>query len=225
MSSMERMPTGITGLDGMIEGGLLMPSLIPLAEDAGAGKTTSCIQFLCREIDQRLYGPYFLPCSGLLGSLFKPVYNYDFVKRKYLGQEISWPRLEDKVKSTGRAEGVLKAIPEEIEKLGPRCIVIGNLSDLKSGPKGGYRRFLHKLSQLIKAQKAVALVTGDALPRSPHFAKKAPVAEEITLLQNEEINLARRQSIEIIKMRGMSHCLGKYVWDIFVKELAAYPGQ
>jgi circadian clock protein KaiC len=40
LNFIERMPTGIPGLDDMIEGGLPIPSITLVAGDAGAGKTT-----------------------------------------------------------------------------------------------------------------------------------------------------------------------------------------
>jgi KaiC/GvpD/RAD55 family RecA-like ATPase len=160
LSSLERMPTGIPGLDEMIGGGLPVPSMILVAGDAGAGKTTFCTQFLCKGADLGERGLYFLTFGGPLDSLFK----------------------------------------------------------------GDFRRFLLKLSHLVKAQKAVALVTGDALPTAPYPAKIAHVADGIILLKNEEINLVRRRSIEILKMCGTSHHLEKYAVDISVKGLTVYPG-
>ncbi len=224
MSSIERMPTGIPGLDEMIGGGLPVPSLILVAGDAGAGKTTFCTQFLCKGADLGEPGLYFLTFGGPLDSLFKFVSTYDFVKRKHLGKEICYIELEDNVERAGRVEDVLDAIQEEIEKLGPRRIVIENLSDLEEVFKGDFRRFLLKLSHLVKAHKAVALVTGDALPAAPYPAKIAHVADGIILLKNEEINSVRRRSIEILKMCGTSHHLGKYAVDISVKGLTVYPG-
>jgi len=141
-----------------------------------------------------------------------------------LGREIRYIELDNKLERAGRAEDVLEAIQTEIEKFGPKRIVIENLSDLEDVLKGNFRRFLLKLSHLVKEQKAVVLVTGDALPRAPYPAKIAHVADGIILLQNEEINLARRRSIEILKMCGTSHHLGKYAVDISVKGLTVYPG-
>jgi len=169
-------------------------------------------------------GLYFLTFGGPLDSLFKFISTYDFVKRNYLGREIRYIELDNKLERAGRAEDVLEAIQTEIEKFGPKRIVIENLSDLEDVLKGNFRRFLLKLSHLVKEQKAVVLVTGDALPRAPYPAKIAHVADGIILLQNEEINLARRRSIEILKMCGTSHHLGKYAVDISVKGLTVYPG-
>jgi len=50
------------------------------------------------------------------------------------------------------------------------------------------------------------------------------VADGIILLKNEEINLTRRRSIEILKMRGTSHHLGKQAVDISTKGMTIYPG-
>jgi KaiC/GvpD/RAD55 family RecA-like ATPase len=46
MCSIERIQTGVPGLDGMLGGGLPIPSLILVAEDIGAGKVTFCTRFL-----------------------------------------------------------------------------------------------------------------------------------------------------------------------------------
>jgi len=70
------MPTGIPGLDEMIGGGLPVPSLILVAGDAGAGKTTFCTQFLCKGADLGEPGLYFLTFGGpliLYSSLFLPM--------------------------------------------------------------------------------------------------------------------------------------------------------
>ncbi len=59
------------------------------------------------------------------------------------------------------------------------------------------------------------------LPTPCHIAQ---VADGIILLQNEEINFTRRRTIEILKMCGTSHHLGKRAVDISVKGLVIYPG-
>jgi len=75
------------------------------------------------------------------------------VKRNYLGREIRYIELDNKLERAGRAEDVLEAIQTEIEKFGPKRIVIENLSDLEDVLKGNFRRFLLKLSHLVKEQK------------------------------------------------------------------------
>jgi len=74
------MPTGIPGLDNMMEGGLPRPSLILLAGDAGAGKTTFCTQFLCKGADLGEHGLCLLTFGGPPDLLFNYASSYEFVK-------------------------------------------------------------------------------------------------------------------------------------------------
>jgi KaiC/GvpD/RAD55 family RecA-like ATPase len=50
------------------------------------------------------------------------------------------------------------------------------------------------------------------------------VADGIILLQNEEMKFTRRRSLEVIKMSGTSHNIGKHAVDISAKGLMVYPG-
>ena len=224
MNSIERMPTGIPGLDAMIEGGLPRPSLTLLAGNAGAGKTTFCTQFLCKGADLGERGLYLLTFGGPPDLLINYASSYEFVKSTYFGKEICYLELEEMVEKACRSQEFLNILEKDIDTLQPTRIVIENLSVLEDVLKDEYWRFLLKLSHLIKAKAIVALVAEDAQPGAPYPAHIAQIADGIILLQNEEINFARRRSIEIVKMCGTSHHLGKYALDISVKGLTVYPG-
>ena len=224
MRHIDRMPTGILGLDDMIEGGLPIPSFTLVAGDAGTGKTTFCTQFLCKGADQGELGLYFLTYGGPSDLLFEYASTYEFVKRTYFGKEICYIDLESRVEKAESSDDVLNVLSEELDRYRPTRIVIENVSVLEDVLKNEYWRFLLKLTYLIKAKKVVALVTGDSKVGEPYPAKIAQVADGIILLQNEEINLTRRRSIQILKMCGTSHHLGKYAVDISVKGLIIYPG-
>ncbi|MHB8117749.1 MAG: RAD55 family ATPase [Methanothrix sp.] len=220
-----RMPTGIPGLDNMIEGGLPRPSLTLLAGDAGAGKTTFCTQFLCKGADLGEHGLYLLTFGGPPDLLFNYATRYEFVKSTYFGKEICYLELEEMAEKACRSKDLfLDILEKEIDTFQPTRIVIENLSVLEDVLKDDYWRFLLKLSHMIKAKAVVALVAEDAPPGAPYPAHIAQVADGIILLQNEEINFARRRSIEIVKMCGTTHHKGKHAVDISVKGLVVYPG-
>jgi KaiC/GvpD/RAD55 family RecA-like ATPase len=224
LNLINRMPTGIPGLDNMIEGGLPRPSLTLLAGDAGAGKTTFCTQFLCKGADLGEHGLYLLTFGGPSDLLFNYASSYEFVKSTYFGKEICYLELEEMVENACRSKDFLDILEREIDTFKPARIVIENLSILEEVLKDEYWRFLLKLSHMIKANAVVALVAEDAQPGTPYPANIAQVADGIILLQNEEINFARRRSLEILKMCGTSHHLGKHAVDISVKGLVVYPG-
>jgi circadian clock protein KaiC len=224
LNLIDRMPTGIPGLDSMIGGGLPIPSLTLLAGNAGAGKTTFCTQFLCKGADLGEHGLYLLTFGGPPDLLFNYAKSYEFAKSTYFGKEIFYLELEDMAEKECRSKDFLDALEREIDKFEPARIVIENLSVLEDVLKDDYWRFLLKLSHLIKTKNVVALLAEDAEPGALYPVHIAQFADGIILLHNEEISFARRRSIEIVKMCCTSHHLGKHAVDISVKGIVVYPG-
>ncbi len=224
MGLIERVSTGVSGLDEMIEGGLPVPSLILLAGDVGSGKTTLCNQFLCRGAELGESGLYFMTYGGPPEWVIKFISTYEFVEKRYFGKEIKYIDLEKVIESVRSADDMLYSIQSDLERFQCRRVVIDSLSVIEVALEGDFRRFLLKLSTIIKEHKAVALITGDSMPGTPYPIEMARAADGIILLQNAEVNMVRRRSIEVLKMCGTSHHLGKNAVDISVKGLTVYPG-
>ena len=224
MNRINRVPTGILGLDDMIEGGLPIPSLTLIAGDVGAGKTTFCNQFLFKGAEQGEPGLYFLTYGGPSEMLFEYASTYEFVERTYFGDRIHYIDLESNIENARKSEDVLDALLLEVDKYKPTRIAIENISVLKDVLKGDYLRFLFKLANLIKAKKATALITSDSNTRETYPLQIAKVVDGIILLKNEEVNLTRRRSIQILKMCATSHHLARCAVDISAKGLVVYPG-
>jgi circadian clock protein KaiC len=224
MSSIERIPTGIPGLDEMIEGGVPVPSLILVAGDIGAGKATFCTQFLCKGAERDEPGLYFLIFGGPPEWEFRFASTYEFVKECYYGSGLKYVDLRSSAEDPSLAEGAFEKIVQEIEEVQPRRIVIDKLSMLEDLLGKSYKPFLLKLASKIRKTKAVALVTGESGPEMPYPPEIAHIADGIILLHNTEINMVRRRSLEILKMRGTAHPSGKHALDISSKGLVVYPG-
>lgn len=218
----ERMPTGISGLDVMIEGGLPVPSLTLAAGDVGSGKTTLCTQFLCRGAQNGETGIYFMTFGGPPEWAFKFISTYDFMEKDYFDNEIKF--IELKNEGARGARIMMDIIQLSMEKIHPRRIAIDSLSIVEGALKKDCRHFMLRLSMLVKEHGAVALVTADSLPGAPYPVEIAQVADGIILLQNAEVDMVRKRTIEVLKMSGTAHHLGKYAVDISAKGLTVYPG-
>lgn len=227
MSFIERMSTGIFGLDNMIEGGFPIPSIILVAGDTGTGKTTLCTQFLCRGADLGERGLCFLTYGGPLDMLLNFASSYEFVNRTFFGEEIRYVELEEmfeKTSSGSVSESILEEFEMQISTFKPTRIVIESLSTLEDVLKEDYWRFLLRLSHLLKTKRLVAMLAEDSLPGALYPPRITEIADGIILLKNDEIKLTRRRSIEILKMCGTSHHLGKHAVDISAKGMMIYPG-
>jgi len=131
--------------------------------------------------------------------------------------------LEEASKEMG-SQIIFEEFEMQINNIKPTRIVIEGLSLLEDALKEDYWRFLLKLSHLLKAKRVVALLAEDSLPGTLYPPRIAELADGIILLKNEEISLTRRRSIEILKMCGTSHPLGKHAVDISAKGVIVYPG-
>ena len=173
-------------------------------------------------------GLYFLTFGCHPEWIFEFTSSYEFANREYLGRRIRVVELQSQIERVRHhedvLEAILKAIRSEIEGAQPKRIVLENACILKDVLRGDFRRFLLNLSSLVKEWMIVALVTGEGFPGAPYPVEIAHAADGIILLQNAEVNLVRRRSIEILKMCGTSHPLGKHSLDISARGLTVYPG-
>lgn len=224
MKTIERVPTGIPGLDEMIGGGLPVPSSTLVAGEAGTGKTTFCNQFLCKGAERKETGLYFMISGGSPSLAFKFASTYEFVKEDYFCKEIQYIDLGDTLENTKRASDVLDLIQSKIIEFQAKRVVLSNPSEFQEILKDDYRRLLLKLARAIKDLNAVSLITGETGPGCTYPADIAHIADGIILLHNTEVNFVRRRSVEILKMAGTPHISGKHALDISAKGLTVYPG-
>jgi circadian clock protein KaiC len=56
-TNLERVKSGINGLDEMMQGGLPFPSTVLVAGSAGTGKTTFALQFLAQGVKRAYSSP------------------------------------------------------------------------------------------------------------------------------------------------------------------------
>jgi circadian clock protein KaiC len=224
MCSIERIPTGVSGLDSMLGGGLPVPSLILVAGDIGAGKVTFCTQFLCKGAELGERGICFLIFGGPPDWERKFASTYDFVKEEYFNEYIKYVDLRSCIDGSMSSEDILEIVELEITKFRPKRIVIDKPSVLEDVLGDDYKKFLLRLAATVKGQDAITLMTGEADPGSSYPVSLAHVADGVILVHNSEINMVRRRSLEILKMRGTAHPSGKHALDISGKGLIVYPG-
>jgi circadian clock protein KaiC len=222
--AIDRISTGIPRLDEMIGGGLPTPSLTLVAGDVGSGKTTLSMQFLFKGAELCDPGIYFMTFGGPPEWAFRFLSTYEFVRLEYFGKKIRCVDLGEGMAPGSSAEDLLDLIHSELQEFRPRRIVLETPSVMKDILGQDYRLYLLRLAAMVKEERITALVTGESEPGSLYPVDIAHIADGVILLHNEELNLVRRRSLEILKMRGTSHISGKHAVDISAKGLMVYPG-
>ena len=218
----ERMPSGIQGLDAMIEGGFPFPSTILVAGPAGTGKTTFSMQFLCEGARNGEKCLYLSTYSESIEWMLKFVSRYEFINKNYFGKAITYVDLGAMIQEAGGKE-ILKTIEGEVMRTAPKRVVIDPMTVLADRLGGDYRSFLYDLATTMKNWQSVTILTGEIVPESIYQDVLAYISDGIILLYNDLEGAKRKKYLEVLKMRGTAHTSGKHRFDITSGGVRVYP--
>jgi circadian clock protein KaiC len=237
----ERIKTGITGLDDLIEGGFPRGDTILVAGKAGTGKTIFANQFLYNGAVE--YGE-----PGVLVTLEEPS---DMIKRNMMRFGMDLDKIiKDKLlsivdlspaKEVPRVKigeypsfdlsGLEAIILNHMKKIDARRVVIDTLSILayKFSSRDILRQEFFKLAAKLTKEGATLLLTSE-IPEHKGglgvFDIEAFLASGVIVLYNEKISdTSRSRSIEILKLRGTKHSSRIHSMRITDEGIRVWPGE
>jgi len=206
----DRAPTGIVGLDDMIEGGFPRGSLILLAGSAGSGKTIASAHFLH-------YGAKNLNENGVYVSFAeRREFFMDNMKRFGLDFEVleSQGRFKFLDLITTREETVsstIGMISREVLEIGAKRLVVDSFTALAQAfnKRIDARIILHMLDKLLSKSGCTTLLLVE-LPtgsKTIGLGFEEFVADGIILFETVDEKEGIRKRAVVRKMRGTSHNL------------------
>ena len=222
---MDRIESGIPGLDEMIEGGFILPSAVLIAGAPGTGKTTMAVQSL-------FYGAK----KGETGMFITAISEPNWVVQKFLS---SFQFFDQNLIDLGRVifvdvggalrddpRQVLETIQNEVDRYSPNRLVIDPVSVMRIAIDDDrkYREFLHDLITYMKAFNCVTYLTAEFDYSSITKAMEGYMVDCILLLSYPIEENARRKYMEVLKMRGTKHLTGEQSVDIDKSGFIVQPG-
>ncbi|MGM5485489.1 MAG: RAD55 family ATPase [Nanobdellota archaeon] len=207
-----RMPTGIEGFDGLIQGGLRKGSTVLVEGGAGTGKTIFCTQFIVNGIENYDEKGVIVSFEEEKDSFYDEmkVFGWDLAKYEkenkfnYLRYN---PEQVEKVLSGGG--GIIRDV---IDRIGAKRIVIDSISaltmlydDILSRKEATLNLF-----KTIKKWGCTAIVIGqpegtDSNIEHHPFNLLEYECDGVVRLYNVREDDSRKRKIEVYKMRGTDH--------------------
>jgi KaiC/GvpD/RAD55 family RecA-like ATPase len=237
----ERVKTGIPGLDELIEGGFPRGDTILIAGKAGTGKSILATQFIYKGATE-----YDEP--GVFVTLEEPPrlikrnmkrFGMDLdklVKEKKMSLVDLSPSKEVTPVTIGEypsfdLSGLEAIILNHVKKLGAKRVVLDTLSILayKFRSRDILREEFFKLTANITRAGVTLLLTSE-IPANDQglgvFDIEAFLASGVIVLYNEKISdTSRSRSIEVLKLRGSKHSSRIHSMRITEEGIRVWPGE
>ena len=226
----EKVKTGIEGLDEMLFGGIPIGSTVVVMGSFGAGKTTFGLQFLSQGLAEGEKG-IFISLEEDRESILADAEAHGWDLRSKLSEkQLEIVKLEpNDAKVT--IQRIKSELPDFIKKFGASRIVIDSVSllNLLFDTDHDRRTNLFNLSQMVKRTGATLIMTAEVKDDNP-FASRDGLIEYVAdgVISLRYLEMQSRNelmlSLRIIKMRRTDHSRKITPYSITNKGLEVHVG-
>jgi circadian clock protein KaiC len=222
-TGLDRVPTGVAGLDTILGGGFLKGGLYIVQGTPGTGKTTLgnqlCFNYAAsggRALYVTLLAEYHARMMQNLGSM-------SFFDLSKIPDQLSYLSAFRILRKDG-LRGLLDVLRREIVARGASVLILDGLVSAQrvTSDEQAFNEFVHEM-------QAVALATDCTmflLTSSDESAKITPeqtMVDGILELSNQMSGWSAKRALQMTKFRGSAYLRGKHAFRITGDGLAVYP--
>ena len=205
----DRVPTGLSGLDPLIEGGFLRKSMVLVSGGPGAGKSIFAMNFLVNGINDFKENGIYITFEQDVDKVLRDYerFNWDLKKKVNDGSLVILPYSPDQVDRFLDVGGGM--VRDIIEKIGAKRVVFDSITAflLLYGDELARRKNMFKLYSAMNNWGCTTLMISEY--DSEQLLRKSTVlefqADGVLLLYNQRKWDVRERSMEIFKMRATQH--------------------
>lgn len=225
MANQKRISTGLEGLDDILQGGLIPGDSYLVRGEAGSGKTTLGLHFLCagpRSDRSRLFITLSEPRDKIVRNASRrgfPVEEIDFLDLSPSGEFVGEQDYSVFPSSEVEEQPLLKEISRKIEEDRPERIFIDGLTQLRflSPDDYRFRKNIQSLIRLMSEAEATPLLVSEVGSRPD---------DDLQFISDGIINLKARgeeRKISVDKIRGSDFKKGSHTCVLNEEGMQVYP--
>lgn len=230
--SKQQCPTGIKGLDEILQGGLPRNRIYLLQGEPGAGKTTLALQFLLEGAKKGETGLYITLSETrdeLLGVAESHGWSLDAIT--ILELSAIEQQLGDTKENTFfhpselELDKTAKILTDEVERVKPVRVAIDSLSEFRllAEVPLRYRRQMLKLKQYFAGRQSTVLLLDDRSAEASDLHIQSIAHGVMTLSRLPVTYGVQRRQIQINKLRGVKFREGVHDYSIEKGGLHIFP--
>ncbi len=224
--SVQKLPSGIEGLDHITKGGLPIGRATLVSGTAGSAKTIFAAQFLAEGIAKYGEPGVFVTFEESPQDIRKNVksFGWDVAKweaeGKWLFVDVS-PDPGFATVTTGAYDlgALIARIENAVRTIGARRVALDSLGAIfgQWGETTQIRHELFRTAAGLRKMGITAVITAERLQDYGEIARygiEEFVADNVIILRNSLDHEKRRRTIEILKFRGTDHSKGEFPFTV-----------
>jgi KaiC/GvpD/RAD55 family RecA-like ATPase len=221
---LERVKSGIPGLDKIMNGGIPRGHLVLISGVPGTGKTMMCAQYIYEGLKKFKENGIFLSFEespDSMRSVFKE-FGWDFEPYEKKG------RFNFLKYDPYHIEEVFDLLESVVRDVNAKRVVIDSISalGLYVRDKADLRRMIFNLSTVLRKLGCTALLVSEIVPGSKGISRYGVeefVADSVVVLYYERNNLVFTRAIQVWKMSGSDHSNNLHPYKITKRGIRVYP--
>jgi circadian clock protein KaiC len=223
----QRLATGVPGLDEVLGGGLPQYSFNLIAGPPGCGKTTLAHQMMFALATSEQSAIYFTVLGEPPLKMLRYQQQFDFFDHEAIDHSVRFINLSEAAMA-GDLDQVLRQIVEAVTQYSPALVFVDSFRSVvfasasESSPHHKLQQFVQQLGMLMTSWQATTFLLGEYFVETdanPVFT----VADGLIWLRQSVQRNSMVRKIEIMKMRGQPTLPGLHTFRIGAAGIKVFP--
>lgn len=221
--SLERLPSGVPGLDSIIGGGLVRGASYLAMGRPGAGKTTFGNQLCFTHVRRGERAVYVTLLAESHASMVRNLQTFSFFEPGFLNRELTYVGAYKTLRDDG-LQGLLELVRQVIQDEKATLLVLDGIAPARAmaGSDVALREFLIELQSLGSMTNCTTLLLAN-LSGDEANGPALTMVDGLFELAFERSQRRTLRTFEVVKFRGSGHLLGRQELVLNSGGLCVYP--
>jgi circadian clock protein KaiC len=224
----QKLPSGVSGLDLILGGGVPEGSFNLVAGAPGTGKTTLAQQFVFANATPERPALFFTILGEPAPKMLRHQQQYTFFDLDKVDESIRYVNLSDDTIERG-LQGALERIVEEVEKIGAGIVVVDSFRSLSGHAQAGSAAppsvsgVLQRLAMHLTTWQVTSFLVGEYEEGDKAGNPVFTIADTIVWLEQAADNNSVVRKLQVVKVRGQAPMPGLHTYRITDAGLQVFP--